>query len=75
MPPGMNGADASKKIKSILHDNKLESFIACLTSQREGDFAYNKSLKYFDKFYSKPITAPDLREIVMKLFNVKSTNN
>ena len=45
MPPGINGAEASLKIKQILKHNSQKSFIAWLTSQREGDFAFNKSLK------------------------------
>ena len=68
MPPGINGADASLKIKQILKHNNLKSFIAWLTSQREGDFAFNKSLKNFDHFYSKPINPEDIKEIIQKLF-------
>lgn len=44
MPPGMNGGEAAKKIK----DKTKDSFIACLTSQTEGDFSFNKGLKHFD---------------------------
>ena len=71
MPPGINGAEASLKIKQILKHNHQKSHIACLTSQREGDFTFNKSLKNFDSFYSKPIHPEDVKGIIGQLFQVK----
>ena len=68
MPPGMNGSEASFKIKQILKQNRQESYVWWLTSQREGDFAFNKSLKNFDWFYSKPIRPEDIKEVMKKLF-------
>ena len=69
MPPGINGAEASLKIKQILKNHNLKSYIACLTSQTEGDFAFNKSLKNFDHFYSKPIDPDELKHLIEKLLN------
>lgn len=62
MPPGINGSETSLKIQQILKHNRQKSYIACLTSQREGDFAFNKSLKNFDQFFSKPIHPEDIRD-------------
>lgn len=67
MPPGMNGSEASLKIKQILKHNHQTSYIACLTSQREGDFAFNKGLKHFDHFYSKPIHPEDIKSVMEKI--------
>jgi CheY-like chemotaxis protein len=71
MPPSINGAEASLKIKQILKHNNYSSYIACLTSQREGDFEFNKSLKNFDWFFSKPIHPEDVKKVISELFEVK----
>lgn len=68
MPPGINGAEASLKIKQILNSFGANSYIAWLTSQTEGDFAFNKSLKNFDNFYSKPIDPEEIKHLMKKLF-------
>ena len=68
MPPGINGAEASLKIKQILNSFGANSYIAWLTSQTEGDFAFNKSLKNFDNFYSKPIDPEQIKHLMKNLF-------
>jgi len=67
MPPGINGAETSIKVKQILKHNHQESTIACLTSQTDGDFSFNKSLKNFDRFFSKPISHQEVKEVLLSL--------
>lgn len=74
MPPGMNGSDAALKIRQILKQNNCQSVIACVTSQTEEDFVFNKSLKNFDYFFSKPIAAKSIRSVMEELF-VKNSSN
>jgi signal transduction histidine kinase/CheY-like chemotaxis protein len=62
MPPGMNGAEASVKIKKTLKQHDWDSVIACFTSQREGDFSFNKNLEIFDRIYSKPLQPNEVKE-------------
>ena len=66
MPPGINGGEASKKIKEIL---KLErgSHIAWLTSQKEGDFDFNENMKNFDQCFSKPILPVEIGDLITHL--------
>jgi CheY-like chemotaxis protein len=71
MPPGMNGAEASLKIKQVVGKLKQKSFIAWLTSQREGDFEFNKSMKNFDKFFSKPINVDELKKVMLEIFHIE----
>jgi signal transduction histidine kinase/CheY-like chemotaxis protein len=68
MPPGINGSEASIIIRQVLDQNNQSSYIACLTSQREGDFALDKSKKNFDQFFSKPFEAEDVKELIKNLF-------
>lgn len=71
MPPGINGSDTSIKLRQILSSNNQTSYIACLTSQREGDFAFNKNLENFDQFFSKPILPEDIKDLLQKLFKTR----
>lgn len=67
MPPGINGAEATEKIKLILKTKHLESYVVCLTAQREGDFEFNKKIKIFDDYYPKPLTVGTLKSLFDKL--------
>lgn len=71
MPPGINGAEATEKIKLILQTKHLESYVVCLTAQREGDFEFNKKIKVFDDFYPKPLSTATLKSLLEKL-DIKS---
>ena len=64
MPPGINGAETSKKIKQILHENSLNSYIIWLTAQSEGDFEFDKKLQEFDDFWEKPLQIEFLKKIL-----------
>ena len=68
MPPGINGSEASIIIRQVLDQNNQNSYIACLTSQREGDFALDKSQKNFDQFFSKPFESEDVKVLIKNLF-------
>ena len=76
MPPGINGAEASVKIKNIEAKNgecKIDSYIVWLTSQGEGDFEFSEGLKNFDQVIPKPINHEELKELLVKLFQVKES--
>ncbi|CAI2382301.1 unnamed protein product [Moneuplotes crassus] len=66
MPPGINGAEAASKIREILGDKDYK--IVCLTSQKEGDFNYNKSLTHFDQFFSKPLKCDEMAELIRSIY-------
>ena len=64
MPPGMNGSEATTEIKKILDEGKKDSYVVCLTAQKEGDFNFSKSIKLFDEFYQKPLTVIDVKNLI-----------
>mgnify|MGYP001551811278 CR=1 FL=1 len=67
MPPGMTGGEATEKIKVLLESKDLNSHVACLTAQKEGDFDYNKQMKWFDGFYQKPLSVLNLDQLLTNL--------
>mmetsp|Transcript_17145 Transcript_17145/g.19170 ORF Transcript_17145/g.19170 Transcript_17145/m.19170 type:complete len:80 (+) Transcript_17145:489-728(+) len=72
MPPGMNGAEASTKIKTLEVKNEMEkSYIVCLTSQAEGDFEFSEGLKTFDQVISKPINHEELKDLLSQFCEIK----
>lgn len=68
MPPGMSGSHTSIEIRKILNSNNQKSYLACLSSQKEGDFTISTGLKNFDKFFSKPFSPEDFESLQSQIF-------
>lgn len=75
MPPGMNGAEATKQIRKLYDEHLESSFIVCLTAQKLGDFTFENDMVFFDDIQQKPLSLDSIKALITRANNSKHYKN